>query len=139
MDCRCRWNASWLIAVVGLSLAGCGGADAPPLGRVSGKITMAGEPLSGLIVLFKPQEGRAATATTDAQGRYDLEYTHGVRGAKVGPTTVMFEWPLGAKDTKALAAKYTTQSELKVDVKAGANTFDFNLDGDPSKKVNVAD
>lgn len=100
---------------------------------------MGGEPLAGLIVVFKPESGRPSTATTDAQGRYDLEYAHRIRGAKVGPATVMLEWPLGAKDTKQLAAKYTTQSTLKADVKAGSNTFDFELEGDPSKKAKVVD
>lgn len=126
-----------VLSVVGLS--GCGGADTPPLGRVSGKVTMGGQPLVGVIVLFKPDDGRAATGTTDDQGHYEMEYTYKVRGAKVGPSTVMFEWPLGAKDPKPLDPKYTIKSELKRDVKAGSNTFDFDLEGDPSKKLKQAD
>lgn len=118
---------------------GCGGGDHPPLGKVTGKVTMGGEPLAGLIVVFKPQSGRASTGTTDAEGNYVLEYAYRVRGAKVGPGTVMLEWPLGAKDTKPLATKYTTQSELKLEVKAGSNTFDIPLEGDPKKKALVVD
>lgn len=125
--------------VLGGVLAGCGGADTPPLGRVSGKVTMGDQPLAGLIVVFKPEVGRASTAITDASGHYELEYAHRIRGAKVGPATVMFEWPLGATDTTPLPAKYTTKSELKVDVKSGSNTFDFPLEGDPSKKAKPVD
>lgn len=82
------------------------------------------------MVLFKPDVGRAATGTTDENGKYTLEYTYKVPGTTVGPTTVMFEWPLGAKDTKPLAQRYTTKSELKRDVQSGNNTFDFELKSD---------
>ncbi len=129
-----------LVALLGVVISGCGGgSDTPPLGRVTGKVTLGGEPLVGVIVMFKPQEGRAATGTTDAEGRYTLEYVYRVPGTKVGPTTVMFEWPLGAKDAKPLDPKYTLKSELKVDVKAGSNTFDFNLEGDPKKNLKPVD
>ncbi len=133
------WSTLWVIAFVGLGLSGCGSSDTPPLGRVSGKVTLGGEPLVGVIVMFKPAEGRAASGTTNAEGQYTLEYTHKVPGAKVGPNTVMLEWPLGSKDAKPLDPKYTVKSELKADVKAGSNTFDFSLDGDPSKKLKTVD
>ncbi len=131
----------WMLAVLCCGgISGCGGSDTPPLGRVSGTVTLGGEPLVGVIVLFKPDQGRAATGTTNGQGQYQLEYTHRVPGAKVGPTTVMFEWPLGSKDAKPLDPKYTSsKSDLKVDVKAGSNTFDFKLEGDPSKKLKAVD
>lgn len=119
-----------LTLFVCLFLAGCGGADHPPLGSVSGTVKMDGEPLAGLLVHFKPANGRAASGVTDKSGRYTLEYTYRVYGAVVGPATVMFEWPLGTKDTKPLAARYTTQSDLKREVKPGSNQFDFDLKSD---------
>ena len=118
-----------------LLLAGCfaawgcgGGAEKPPLGSVTGTVTLNGEPLVGVIVLFKPDSGRVATAVTDGKGSYDLEYTYGVKGTKVGPSTVSFEWPLGFAGAKPLPEKYTTKSELKQDVKSGRNTFNFDLE-----------
>jgi len=130
MKIRSLGNFFSLGFVFCLALSGCGGADHPPLGSVSGTVTMDGDPLVGVMVLFKPEVGRAAVGTTDEDGHYTTEYTYRVPGAKTGPTTVMMEWPLGAKDTKPLAERYTTKSELKVEVKPGSNTFDFDLKSD---------
>ena len=77
------------IVLAGIFLGlGCGGGvDRPPIGSVTGTVTLNGEPLAGVIVLFKPETGRAATATTDGKGAYNLEYEYGVKGSKVGPST----------------------------------------------------
>lgn len=110
-----------------LVLVGCSAGDRPPLGRVSGTVTMDGKPLVGVIISFQPDSGRAASAETDPQGNYDLEYTYQVKGAKVGPNTVSFAWPTGAEGKQAIAAKFSTKSELKREVKSGKNKFDFEL------------
>ncbi len=63
---------------LGLSLlvlaVGCTPSDQPPLGRVYGTVTLDGEPLAGVIVNYQPENGRVATAETDAKGYYDLVY-----------------------------------------------------------------
>ncbi|MFN5532968.1 MAG: hypothetical protein ACK5F7_20500 [Planctomycetaceae bacterium] len=109
-----------------LTLVGCGGSDAPPLGQVEGVVTMDGKPLPGVIVVFKPEKGRPATGQTDAEGKYKLTYRAGVPGAKTGPNTVSMEYPIGGSGP-AISAKYSTKSELKADVKGGSNKFDFPL------------
>lgn len=116
-------------AVLFLMSSGCGGAsDQPELGDVSGTVTIDGQPLAGCIIVFKPDIGRASTGLTDAEGKYsDLEYLYGVPGAKIGPQTVSFEYEIGASGPP-IPAKYASKSELKVDVKAGSNTFDFALE-----------
>lgn len=47
-----------------------------------------------------------------------MEYRHGVKGTKVGPNTVTFEWPLGYQGpTKAIPRKYTgVDSAFKIDL-----------------------
>jgi hypothetical protein len=116
-----------VVLALWITTNGCGRGDLPPLGTVSGTVTLDNKPLSGVIVNFKPEEGRPATATTDDQGRYTLAYTYGVTGTKVGPTTVMFEWPLGEAGPP-IPAKYTgMNSELKVNVEKGSNEFNFDL------------
>ncbi len=115
------------IALLSL-IGGCGRGDLPPLGTVSGTVTLDGEPLPGVIISFKPDEGRVAAATTDEKGNYTLSYTYGVKGTKVGPSTVMFEWPLGEAGSQKIPAKYVgLKSELKVDVGEGGNKLDFPL------------
>lgn len=134
---------SCLVLFFGIVLPGCGsGDDTPPLGDVSGTITLDGQPLEGVIVAYKPEVGRAATGTTDAQGKYTLEFAYGVSGCKVGPNSVYLEWPLGSTKAKTLSPKYTTQSELKADVKEGSNTLDFALQSDaatPAKSLVIPD
>jgi hypothetical protein len=117
----------FLTAVLGF--VGCGGADRPPLGYVTGTVTMEGEPVDNLILFFKPDVGRAATAITDKKGYYRLEYTKGVAGTKLGDTTVLLEWPLGYKAPFAIPARYVgTTSQLKLEVVKGTNTFDIDLE-----------
>lgn len=131
---NCR--TSLFPAIVAIAMAiqvGCSGNN-PPLGKVSGRVTLDGQPLAGVIINFKPTEGRAATGTTDADGNYTLEFSYGVMGAQVGTNTVMFEWPLeggevgAAGPRKSLPKKYVgLNSELSRDVQKGRNTFDFDL------------
>lgn len=110
---------------------GCGGADHPPLGSVTGTVTKDGEPVSNIILFFKPDVGRAATATTDADGFYRLEYVKGVPGTKLGPTTVLLEWPVGYRDGFPIPSRYVgLTSELKLDVEKGSNVFDIEIEPD---------
>ena len=123
-----RFTATFLILTS--TLMGCGSGATPPLGDVTGKITLDGQPLEGVIVLFKPQEGRVATGTTNADGGYELEFAYDVSGCKTGPNKVSLEWPLGSTKAKTLSTRYTTASELTADVKEGSNTIDFALESD---------
>ena len=112
-----------LMAAVG----GCSGpSDQPELGEVTGNVTLDGKPLTGAIIMFKPDVGRAATDEIDENGDYELVYRYGVNGAKVGPNTISFAWPTG-KPGVAIPPRYAGESTLKKDVEAGGNTFDFAL------------
>ncbi|MFH1267526.1 MAG: hypothetical protein ABIK89_17525 [Planctomycetota bacterium] len=113
-----------------LGSVGCNRGDQPELGKARGTVTLDGKPLAGVIIRFHPQTGRAGTATTDSDGKYDLVYTYGVNGAKVGPNTVSFAWPDGEAGGSPIPGKYAGESELKVEVKAGKNTFDFPLESE---------
>ncbi|MES2788507.1 MAG: hypothetical protein V4719_02725 [Planctomycetota bacterium] len=121
-------------------LSGCGTqGDRPDLGYVTGKVTIDGAPLSGVIVAFLPDNGRAALGLTNAEGEYELEYLDG-KGCKVGPNTMGLSVPTGGSPSHAIPKKYQDKSDVKVDVQPGANTFDFDLTSDapsktPAKKV----
>jgi hypothetical protein len=117
-----------LVGAMGFWASGCGGvSDMPELADVSGTVTMDGKPVVGIIILFKPDKGRPAMGTTDAEGKYTLEYLHDEVGTKVGPSTVSFEWPIGASGPP-IPAKYGSNSQEKVEVIPGKrNVFDFDL------------
>ena len=71
---------NWLVCcVLGLSLVGCGGGagvpkDRPKTTPYSGILTMDGKPVEGASVTFHPKQGgHAATARTDAEGKFVLQ------------------------------------------------------------------
>lgn len=65
-----------VVSFLGLAcLAGCGeGSNNPKTAKVTGKVTLDGQPLEGAIVMFAPEggAGNAASGTTDASGTYSL-------------------------------------------------------------------
>jgi len=125
----------WLFLLFATALNGCGGsAEVPALGQVTGTVTLDGDPLVGVNVVFKPAEGRAATGLTDAEGKYTLLYNANNPGSKTGANTVSMDWPTGTPDAQLLPSKYTSKSELTADVVAGSNTFDFKLESTAKTK-----
>lgn len=138
------------LSVILLSLPGCGGpSDQPDLGQVSGTVTFDGKPLSGIVVVFQPENGRPARGRTDAAGKYELTYIRNTRGTKVGhnrveiapseeddasvETEVDPDAPAARRPAKfksgkpRIPARYNIRSELEADVQPGENTFDFEL------------
>ncbi|MCA9049044.1 MAG: carboxypeptidase regulatory-like domain-containing protein [Planctomycetaceae bacterium] len=77
-----------LCSFIGLALlTGCGGApsDMPPLGTVTGTVTVDGQPLANAMVTFTPAEGgRPSTGMTGPDGAYALKYTADHMGAAIG-------------------------------------------------------
>lgn len=51
---------------------GCGGGNPLGLAPVSGRVTLDGTPLADATVSFIPDQGRPASGTTDAEGRFQL-------------------------------------------------------------------
>lgn len=114
----------WLV----MSLAACsGGGDAPNLGRVTGKVTLDGTPLSDASVTFLPEKVRASSATTDSDGKYELIYIREEQGAAIGQHKVFISKLIDEKET--IPAKYSDPetTTLTAEVKAGDNTYDFDL------------
>jgi hypothetical protein len=139
------------LAAMAFCAAGCGGAsDRPELGQVTGTVTLDGEPLKGIAVVFFPDSGRPARGKTDAEGKYELTYIRDTKGTKLGHNRVEIapdeegaeeeeEGDEAAPKPKAkgakpkIPAKYNTKSELEADVKPGDNVFDFKLESGAAK------
>jgi hypothetical protein len=130
----------FFVALVGSGgAAGCG-AKKPPLGRVTGKVTLAGQPLADALVMFSPVEGGSPSAgRTAADGTYTLIYARGINGAKIGEHTVTIstyvaplEDPPTPEVPEKVPLKYREGDDLpKVTVESGSNTLDFNLEPGP--------
>lgn len=71
-----------------LGLPGCGDSG-PEIVPVTGKILMNGEPVTNASVTFFATSGRPSYGTSDAEGKYTLEYSHDVQGAIVGDHKVV--------------------------------------------------
>ena len=99
----------WQLPVVAL-LVGCGGraADAPVMGRVSGVVTLDGNPVAGATVEFAPDnerktKGPKSSGVTDAQGKYTLSGPGGQTGAVVGFHKVTVTCPPSAEQSSSIS------------------------------------
>jgi len=125
------------MVVLGLVLTGCGDAprDQPPIGQVTGVITLDGKPLSEAIILFQPTHGRPSIGKTNLSGRYELDYNATTKGAKIGIHTITITThrdgepgnPANPGFPEVLPARYHSRTELTADVTSGRNTIPFNL------------
>jgi hypothetical protein len=124
-----------------LLLAGCGGGDANR-GDISGVVKLDEKPLVQGSILFTPIEGARGSVTggTIENGKYQCS---GAAGATIGWNRVEIRAmrktgkkipkpfaPQGQtidEQIEAIPPKFNSQSSLKVEVKRGDNTADFEV------------
>ena len=116
-------------------VAGCGGGGSPDVGLVTGTVTMDGKPLENAEVVFSPPNGRPSMALTDSSGKYELTYIRDTKGAVPGthkvrittrPEAVADDYS-GPAFKEPIPIKYNAETTLTAEVKAGENTFNFEL------------
>jgi len=102
---------------------------------VKGRITLDGQPLNLVDVVFQPTNGDPpSTSRTDADGHYEMLYKRGVMGARTGQHTVQIGFTSNiAKNPPNIPPRYNRQSELRQEVKPGDNSFDFDLKSGETK------
>jgi hypothetical protein len=125
-----------LLAVLISSTIGCSSrSDIPPLGEVTGTVTLDGNPLEAATVTFAPAKGRPSIGMTDSLGSFTLDYAAGYGGAVVGSHTVRISTERYVENTdgttdffkETIPAAYNTESTLAADVQPGENRFTFDL------------
>ena len=130
-------------AVAVAAAAGCFGrrGKTPPLGQVSGVVSLDGQPLTRAVVAFVPYErGNGSYGFTDDAGRYTLEYKLKQPGAVVGRHRVEIRTGGEGRDkdgnfvetAERLPPKYHLKSELTATVGPGSNEIDFQLGSRPA-------
>ncbi len=118
-----------------LCLSGCSSSDSPPLGRVTGVVTLNGKPLANGKISFVPSSGgRTSTADLDDNGNYKLIYSLDEFGAKVDDHTVKISTEGEFGGGERVPTEYNVESKLKVAVKSGSNVHNFDLVGELVKK-----
>jgi hypothetical protein len=125
-----------LAVLFGLALlvvtAGCGN---PEMGRVSGRITNGGKPVSGVLVTFYTPNRPVARGETDADGRYTLSTRRLNDGAYAGQQKVAIETKVGPDGPPpsqlgeiTVDIRNLATTPLTADVKAGtSNTCDIDI------------
>lgn len=135
-------GALLVVACLVATTTGCGRRS--DVGRVSGVVTLDGTPLAGALVTFQPTTGGAPShALTDATGRYDLQYSRSVAGARVGDHEVTITTldkgnpdadPPRPPRPEQLPDHYNRRTTLTASVRPGATTVDFQLTGSTARK-----
>ncbi len=97
-----------------------------------GKVTLDGKPLGRATIAFQPKtKGRESGATTDADGNYELKYSHDFPGAGIGENIVRISTQRSNDPrTETLPPKYSNpqKTTLHYDVKPGNNdNVNFDL------------
>jgi hypothetical protein len=124
-------RGNWLLVLL---LVGC--RRGPQLAPVSGTVKLDGKPLALAEVTFQPENhSRASHGVADASGHYVLRYNRDEMGALVGPHSVQIRsatevtLPNGKFELRPqlVPPRYNSQTELRREVKAGGNEFDFEL------------
>lgn len=117
-----RLCCAWAGTLLAFAIAGCG-PGGPEIAHVSGRVTMDGKPLANATIVFIPENGRPSGATTDADGKYELNFNEDREGAIPGKNTVRFTTlrdPTPGEDGKSIPGspetippKYNAESTLE--------------------------
>ena len=139
---------SALVLVCALMLPACGSKNNLKIEKVSGVVTLDGQPLADALVYFTPVgDGAPAFGQTDAQGVYQLQTTvgnykiHFQHEIVIKPEEVVTKINEDGEEVEVieegetendLPAKYgdPETSGFTAEVVKGKNTFDFNLESE---------
>ncbi len=136
----CRPAGGVCSIVLVLAVVGCSSRPAgqPEIAPVSGRVTLDGQPLGGVSVVFESERGVLSFGNTDDQGRYTVSYIRAARGAGVGRNVVRISVPTIGPSSPLrkdrIPAIYNTASTLTADVTKGSNVLDFALQSHPGGK-----
>lgn len=132
---RC-WLSVAICVSTGL-IAGCGSSTSKPSGSVSGRVTFQGQPVtSGVVNLMSKTLGAGASAPLGEDGKYRLNDPLEVGDYKVmitppppAPPRPEDGPPKPRPTASDIPNKYRTEAttDLTATVKAGSNTFDFDM------------
>lgn len=113
------------------------GVALPPLGYVSGTVTLNGAPVEGATVFFSPQavagensdksiRPRTSIAITDNQGKYRMIYIDAIQGVAIGQCRVWLN-KLDDKGRQVIPGEFSELNLTLREVKSGSQTHDFAM------------
>ncbi|QDV25197.1 carboxypeptidase regulatory-like domain-containing protein [Aureliella helgolandensis] len=130
----------WLLAVLLAASIGCSSNE--NLSRVTGTIKLDGEPLPDAFVVFSPTTGGTTSyGRTGTDGRYEMMFSDSEKGAWIGENRVEISTGdvdptmSGSGVRERVPAAYNKQSTLKVEVVAGGNEHNFDLNSEEGRII----
>jgi hypothetical protein len=106
-----------------LLIAGCG-ESGPQVAPVSGRVTVDGQPMANVDVVFQPeQKGSPSYGRTGDDGSYTLGYKRGMEGALVGEHRIS----ISISPEVVRNPPRIKNEELRREVKRGKNEFNFDV------------
>jgi hypothetical protein len=138
----------WVAACVLIIATGCSGRPKNVAKKVSGTVTVGGQPLANATIRFTPVEvGSPSFGRTDASGNYNLVWGQyrgkPIEGAQIGEHTVTISTfqigdpnikPPRAEVPEKIPYKYRQEGGFpKATVKSGANVINFELEAGPTE------
>src|SRR5438067_675314 len=106
-----------ILVTVGIVLAGCSNSSRLPTYPVTGTVTSQGKPVAGAAITFVPtgKEGEAASAITDAAGKYALTTWRAGDGARPGQYRVkVSQQEQTAVDSSKMVKNLSIEEEQKI-------------------------
>lgn len=121
------------ITLLGLACLAIGCADDGGLKPVTGLVTLDGQPVGGIDVVFVPVEGGRTNsiARTNAEGRFTLTYTSQHTGAMPGEYKVLFKREEPETGRELLPERFSSggKTTLRATVEEGGdNEFNFEIE-----------
>ena len=110
-----------ILVTVGIVLTGCSNSAQPPTYRVTGTVIMQGKPVAGAVITFVPtsNEGEAASAITDPDGKYALTTWRAGDGARPGEYRVkVSKQEQTAVDPSKMVKNLSIEEEQKIYVES---------------------
>ena len=139
---RLGWRIAMVMASALVGVAGCGGNE--NLAYVTGTVRLDGEPLPDAFVVFAPTSGGTTSyGRTDAEGVYEMMFSDDAKGAWIGENRVEISTGdvdasgTGGGAREQVPAIYNQASTLKVDVVAGNNVHDFDLESAAGRVIQL--
>lgn len=126
-------------AVASIMVVGCGANSGPPVGAVTGTITLNGQPVPHANITFVPEgKGSPSYGGTDEHGVYRLMFNQKRAGAELGKHNVLVQNREPETDDSgnrilsglpvAIPAKYQQPGSLTAEVRPGSNEVNFTLE-----------
>lgn len=134
------WRSRLTVALAAALVGGCGKLSGPKTVEVTGRVTLEGKPLEGVILQFEPDESGVAPGkkalptafgTTDADGRYRAFRTgNKAYGAVVGLSNVRITVPEGS--AAKVHPRYSGDGAFWHEIGPGPTVVDLELVADPT-------